>query len=157
MTGPDTIEELNSIRKELVEILDSAGLVLFKWATNCELLGELNQSTDVSVEKHEDTKALGLVWNPKKLEWDDPVPDILQQKWQAITVGLEEMDILQIPRHAGTHKNTACQIHGFANASSEAYGCSLYIRVEHPHGVEVKLLTAKLIVAPLKTKSVPRL
>jgi len=49
------MEELSPMRNELVETLDSAGLVLSKWATNCELLIDLNQSTDVSAGEHEDT------------------------------------------------------------------------------------------------------
>jgi len=51
------MEELSPMRNELVETLDSAGLVLSKWATNCELLIDLNQSTDVSAGEHEDTNA----------------------------------------------------------------------------------------------------
>jgi len=53
------------MRNELVEIVDSARLVLSKLATNCEQLIGFNRSTDVFVEEHEDTKALGLLWNSK--------------------------------------------------------------------------------------------
>jgi len=50
------------------------------------------------------------------------------------------------------------QIHGFADASIDAYGCCLYLRTTNPSGVHTsKLICAKSKVAPLKIISLPRL
>ncbi|XP_036347179.1 uncharacterized protein LOC118756526 [Rhagoletis pomonella] len=50
------------------------------------------------------------------------------------------------------------EVHGFADASERAYGCGVYIRCVHNFdNVNVQLWTAKSRIAPLKTKSLPRL
>jgi hypothetical protein len=53
---------------------------------------------------------------------------------------------------------TRIEIHGFADASSYAYGACLYVRsVSVKQEVAVRLICAKSRVAPLKTTSIPRL
>ncbi|XP_062127128.1 uncharacterized protein LOC133839543 [Drosophila sulfurigaster albostrigata] len=49
------------------------------------------------------------------------------------------------------------QYHGFCDASERAYGAAIYVRVETANKVSTHLLTAKTIVAPVKSLSVPRL
>jgi len=49
-------------------------------------------------------------------------------------------------------------VHGFSDASIEAYGACLYLRVTYStENTEARLITVKLRVAPLKTLSIPRL
>ena len=49
------------------------------------------------------------------------------------------------------------KIHGFADASIQAYAVAVYIRVVTSSFVSVKLLSAKSKVAPMKLLTVPRL
>lgn len=58
----------------------------------------------------------------------------------------------------GKHKITNIQVHGFSDASTKAYGASLYLRSTDELGVHtVRLICAKSKVALLKTISLPRL
>ena len=50
------------------------------------------------------------------------------------------------------------QIHGFCDASQEAYAAVVYMRTEFtPSDVQVTYLMAKTRVAPLKNATIPRL
>ncbi|KAL7726649.1 hypothetical protein ACLKA6_010514 [Drosophila palustris] len=65
LTGADSLEELDSTRRQLVKMLDSAGFTLAKWASN-STLRPLDSSDDaVALGEHGDTKTLGLIWNPR--------------------------------------------------------------------------------------------
>jgi len=50
------------------------------------------------------------------------------------------------------------QIHGFCDASQEAFGACIYLRSASPNGqVQVHLLASKSRVAPMKATTIPRL
>ena len=50
------------------------------------------------------------------------------------------------------------QLHGFSDASLRAYGCCVYLRIEHKSGiVKCNLVSAKSRVSPIKKQSIPRL
>ena len=68
-----------------------------------------------------------------------------------------EIDSITIPRFVQTTSTSKVQIHGFADASIRAYGCCIYVRCSDTNKIVSRLLTAKSKVAPLKTKSLPRL
>lgn len=93
-----------------------------------------------------------------KLSWDENVPQEVYVKWTKFRQQLPDISKLEIPRHAVIPKATKIQLHGFADASQEAYGAVIYIRsVNAQEKVKVVLLIAKGKVAPLKTQSIPRL
>ena len=53
---------------------------------------------------------------------------------------------------------TDIQIHAFSDASKRAYAAVVYLRSEYEDGhVEVKLLSSKTRVAPIKQQTIPRL
>ena len=91
----------------------------------------------------------------QKLDWDESIPMRLDSTWEEFKKTLLEVGTVSIPRFVCTSPNSICQVHGFADASIRAYGCSLYIRCQNNDGVSVRLLTAKSKVAPLKTKTLP--
>ncbi|XP_049305956.1 uncharacterized protein LOC125776615 [Bactrocera dorsalis] len=68
-----------------------------------------------------------------------------------------QLSTISIPRYVNVQSSAICQIHGFSDASIRAYGCCIYIRSQTASGIKCMLLTAKSRVAPLKTKSLPRL
>ena len=50
------------------------------------------------------------------------------------------------------------QIHTFGDASKKAYTAAVYLRSEYEDGrVEVRLLSSKMRVAPIKQQTIPRL
>ncbi|XP_060846095.1 uncharacterized protein LOC132925744 [Rhopalosiphum padi] len=94
-----------------------------------------------------------------KIQWDEPLPNEIQEQWITYRNSLCELNNLIIPRQI-TCKNDIVniQIHGFADASINAYGCCLYLRCTNSDGVHTsKLICAKSKVAPLKVISLPRL
>ncbi|XP_055909622.1 uncharacterized protein LOC129944297 [Eupeodes corollae] len=92
-----------------------------------------------------------------KIEWDESIPLRLDTSWQNFKTNLSQLGEIKIPRFVETHSNAKIQVHGFADASTRAYGCCIYIRSQSTAGIKSTLLTAKSRVAPLKTKSIPRL
>lgn len=93
-----------------------------------------------------------------KCKWDDPIPDRLLCKWRDYYSQLPMLKEVSIPRWTEFGSDTlAVEIHGFADASSHAYGASVYLRVIRVNGsVKVTLVIAKSKVAPLKPVSIPR-
>ena len=49
------------------------------------------------------------------------------------------------------------QIHAFADAGDHAYGACVFIRWNTTEGINVKLISSKAFVAPLKQKTTPQL
>ncbi|XP_055919381.1 uncharacterized protein LOC129951309 [Eupeodes corollae] len=92
-----------------------------------------------------------------KIDWDESIPLRLDTSWQNFKTNLSQLGEIKIPRFVETHSNAEIQVHGFADASMRAYGCCIYIRSQSTAGIKSTLLTAKSKVAPLKTKSLPRL
>ncbi|KAI8116339.1 hypothetical protein CVS40_11578 [Lucilia cuprina] len=95
----------------------------------------------------------------QKLNWDKSIPLRLNTTWDIMyfKVNLLKIDSIEIPRFVHTTSSASVQIHGFSDASIRAYGCCIYIRSSISDNVSCRLLTAKSKIAPLKTKSLPRL
>ncbi|XP_037823707.1 uncharacterized protein LOC119612057 [Lucilia sericata] len=93
----------------------------------------------------------------QKLDWDESIPLRLNTTWDNFKENLLKIDSIEIPRFVHTTSSASVQIHGFSDASIRAYGCCIYIRSSISDNVSCRLLTAKSKIAPLKTKSLPRL
>lgn len=97
------------------------------------------------------------IWRNKEIGWDNTVPENIAKRWHEFCKDLEHLQAFRIPRWLTTG-NTNIQLHGFCDASSQAYGVVIYIRTASEHGkINCRLLCAKSRVAPIKTLSVPRL
>lgn len=97
------------------------------------------------------------IWQ-MKLEWDGPLTDDLKRRWEDFYQQLRELSKLSIPRKAIPNTSELIEIHGFCDASLEAYGAAIYIRSRDINGQwHSRLLCAKSRVAPLKTLTIPRL
>ena len=93
-------------------------------------------------------------------DWDAPLSLDVLQGWQDHVSSLPLLESLRIPRWCGHDASIAvCELHGFADASSRAYGAVVYSRIVRRHGkaAQVTLLAAKTKVAPVQTMSIPRL
>lgn len=86
------------------------------------------------------------------------MPNELCKVWINFAKQLSDAISLKIPRQVTSRDPKNIQIHGFCDASINAYGACLYVRSEDLNGeITTKLLCAKSRVAPLKVISLPRL
>ncbi|KAL0829476.1 hypothetical protein ABMA28_004238 [Loxostege sticticalis] len=90
-----------------------------------------------------------------QLDWDDDVPDFIENKWKQFNSELSLLQSIKIPRHIGITLNLNVTLIGFADASEKCYGACVYIRVDDDidsNAHSVQLLTAKSKVSsPNKT------
>lgn len=101
----------------------------------------------------------------RKMDWDDVVEDStdevndhIARDWIAFRQELTDVQKIRIPRWIQTEPNAPMQLHGFSDASQEAYGVAFYIRVEKTDGtVATNLVFSKTRVAPLTKATVPKL
>ncbi|XP_046976652.1 uncharacterized protein LOC124542811 [Vanessa cardui] len=93
-----------------------------------------------------------------KSNWDDEVDSWTKQEWLTLRADFQNVKDLRIDRWLETDKKSKIQLHGFSDASMNAYAAAVYIRVENSDGsIKTKLIAAKTRVAPVKTISLPRL
>ncbi|XP_043498821.1 uncharacterized protein LOC122522079 [Polistes fuscatus] len=184
LTGAHTVREAKRIRDELIQITKSAGMHLRQWASNCvEILEDLDTTDNniVSLDSSGTVKTLGINWNAAednigllapvvitakivmqglwqlKSSWDEEVPADMNEIWQTFRRNLPTLKKIRFTRNEkeiGDGKEI--EMHGFCDASEKAYGACIYVKTmgKNPR---VSLLCAKSRVAPLKTKSLPRL
>ncbi|XP_026829830.1 uncharacterized protein LOC113563037 [Ooceraea biroi] len=99
-------------------------------------------------------------------DWDASLPDKDARRWRDFFSEVRSLEEIRVPRWmAGGTTDDDCttdgcqlQIHGFADASERAYRAVIYLRTEAPEGsIQVRLIAAKIRVAPLKQITLPRL
>ncbi|XP_062702323.1 uncharacterized protein LOC115254316 [Aedes albopictus] len=93
--------------------------------------------------------------------WDDVVDDNSAKKWFKWIELLPRVQEMRIPRcyflDAKPFNYQDLELHVFADASEEAYGCVAYFRVLVNGQPRVALVSAKSKVAPLQYMSIPRM
>lgn len=93
-----------------------------------------------------------------KTTWDGELPEDILQDWISYRTQLCAINSLRIPRQITTLYAIRWELHGFADASTRAYGACVYIRCLDDRGqITTNLLTSKSRISPLKTVSIPRL
>ena len=92
----------------------------------------------------------------KKLGWPDDETIRLHKEWRQ---QLSLLSNVTLPRcYFAPGKVITVQLHGFSDASAQAYAAVIYIRVTYEDGSATsRLEVAKTKVAPLNTISIPRL
>lgn len=94
----------------------------------------------------------------ESVSWDELLPPHIIKEWSTFRDSLPELQNIKIPRWINTSQASKMQLHGFSDASEQAYSAVIYCRTEDCDGVvNVKLVTSKTKVAPLKKQSIPRL
>lgn len=97
------------------------------------------------------------IWKAK-IEWDDCLPVEINRMWLSFWGNIGQLEKFKIPRWIGTTRASDVHLHGFADASSKAYGAAIYVQLRlHNQKYVANLLFSKSRVAPLKTVSIPRL
>ena len=100
---------------------------------------------------------LQKLWG-ENLTWDETLPMELDSQWIRLRDTFYSLNNLTIDRHVVCQQPVRIDIHGFSDASIEAYGSCVYCRSISSDGqVKVALIFSKVKVAPLKALTVPRL
>ena len=92
------------------------------------------------------------------LYWDERLPQELSTKVNAWFVELTLSEV-KVVRCLQLKKEVKCaKLHTFVDASQQAYGAAVYIKIEYQDGSSsVRLVASKTRVAPLQSISIPRL
>ncbi|GFU40131.1 DUF5641 domain-containing protein [Trichonephila clavipes] len=90
-----------------------------------------------------------------KLEWDEPLSNPIAKEWNDFVSILPVIQNIHVPRLVIGKGRII--IHGFADASTAAYGAVLYAQSISEENVSTRLLCSKSRVAPVKPITIPRL
>ncbi|XP_025269128.1 uncharacterized protein LOC112639446 [Camponotus floridanus] len=94
----------------------------------------------------------------QRLDWDDPLPTQFADKWETFLSELSDINLIHIPRWIGSKPEQQIQIHGFCDASQQAFAASVYLRTTNAETKSTAMLiVSKTKVAPLKRLTIPRL
>jgi hypothetical protein len=99
---------------------------------------------------------LQRVWE-SRIDWDEFIPDEIWTKW---ITDLPYLCDRHIPRcyFPTTSHIKSFQLHGFSDASENAYSGVIYLRVvDSMNQVHVSLVISKTRVSPIKRLTIPRL
>ena len=95
-----------------------------------------------------------------KLDWDQPLTGELLCKWRSLISGLQEGPPLTLPRCflEGVYQRVESHsLHGFCDASKNAYAAVIYLVTKTDTGCSVKFVASKTRVSPLQGQTIPRL
>lgn len=85
------------------------------------------------------------------------MPTAIESEWVNLKQNLSQLETIRIPRFVA-HNRGKIQLHGFSDASEQAYAAVVYSRsVDDTGNITVVLIAAKSRVAPIKQVSLPRL
>ena len=95
------------------------------------------------------------------LDWNEPVPEEAEMKWERWRMELMKLQSIKIPRcYKPSHFGQVirAELHHFSDASVQGYGQCSYLRLEdEAHNVHCAFVMVKSRVAPLKPVTIPRL
>ncbi|XP_077389538.1 uncharacterized protein LOC144026608 [Festucalex cinctus] len=94
-------------------------------------------------------------------DWDTPLPEVKQSKWETWRNSLQDLKELHVPRaFTCTSLSTATrrELYLFADASTKAIGAVAYLKAVQTNGeVQVGFIMGKAKLAPLSGPTIPRL
>lgn len=94
----------------------------------------------------------------RKLKWKEALPSEVKESWCTFRAELPALSKLSIPRHSLIVNSVTISLHGFSDASLEAYGCVFYLRsADRAGNVKISLLCSKSRVTPTKQQTIARL
>lgn len=94
----------------------------------------------------------------RTLKWMQELPEEEKRRWNKYRSRLLALNDVTIPRHALIQNPVNIQLHGFSDASEEAYGAVIYLRSSDAVGnTQVSLVCSKSRVSPPKQKTIARL
>ena len=93
------------------------------------------------------------------VDWDSNIEEEQEEKHRKWREELPSLSDITIPRHYFKGKvPVTTELHGYSNASEEAFGAVIYIRATYNSGPpSSQLVISKTRVAPPKTRTIPQL
>ena len=94
------------------------------------------------------------------VNWDDPIEGGALSKWRSIIAELSCVNHIRVSRcyFKGSLRPISIELHGFSDASAQAYGAVVYLRAVYDDGsISSTIITLKTRVAPVKVQTIPRL
>ena len=91
-----------------------------------------------------------------KVSWDEPLSDVIRDKWFTILTDIQKLSTMTVPRAYSSSSNPSTDIRSiyvFSDASTKAYGAVVYI-CKNKH---ISLVMSKSHVARIKTITPPKL
>ncbi|GFV86492.1 uncharacterized protein TNCV_2156851 [Trichonephila clavipes] len=171
LTGSSDFQEFQKLQLELINLFKKAGMSLHKWCSNTpEILNSIpkeEQSWDFHCQSSDQKtiKTLGIIWSPQfdyfsfktvvNCQWDEPLSNPIAKEWNDFVSTLPVIQNIHVPRLVIGKGRII--IHGFADASTAAYGAVLYAQSISEEDVSTRLLCSKSRVAPVKPITIPRL
>ncbi|CAG7816402.1 unnamed protein product [Allacma fusca] len=172
---PDDMRESSSLTLDKAETTKSLGLIWNPAADDFRFKISLNPSAPTT--KRRILSAISKVFDPLgfltpvtirakilmqklwqcKIGWDVAPPKDILTAWNLYLEELSGLESIRIPRSVNQPQVTIYELHGFADASERAYGAVVYLRCHTESSFQVRLLTSKTRVAPLKSLTVPKL
>ena len=95
-----------------------------------------------------------------KIGWDEEIPTEQKVTFEKHNSDLHEVNKISLPRclyDKQADTITSCSLHGFGDASKNAYCAMIYLVCTTETSIFSKLICTKTRVAPLKELSIPRL
>lgn len=78
------------------------------------------------------------------LRWDNLLNEVLAKKWRSYQMELPLLEQVRVPRWIGQYTpNNELEVHGFADASENAYAAVVYLRCKQGPFWKITLLAAK--------------
>ena len=94
----------------------------------------------------------------KKLDWNEQLNEEDSNLWNKFQEELMQINNIRIDRCLTNIVNpTTYQLHGFCDASEQAFAACVYLRAINKDKVSTQLICSKSRVAPLKQQTIPRL
>lgn len=91
-----------------------------------------------------------------ELGWDQPLPEKVALEWNTIKADLSYISQFRIPRWILTQEKDIVELHGFCDASTKAYACVVYCKIQRKNETCITLIAGKSKVIPLKKpQSIP--
>lgn len=98
-----------------------------------------------------------ILWQ-LKLKWNDTSPDDVKQQWEEFQLTIFALNQVFVDRKTVIANPVTLELHGFSDASENAYGGVIYVRAMDLIGnVQVSLVCSKSRVSPPKSKTIARL
>ncbi|XP_011496530.1 PREDICTED: uncharacterized protein LOC105361122 [Ceratosolen solmsi marchali] len=92
------------------------------------------------------------------VEWNDPLPAQVVNRWHTIRRELQTLNELTIPRWFKTKETSNIELHGFADASQLAMAAVIYMAIYNEENEPtVTFICSKTRVAPLKKLTITKL
>ncbi|GFU91091.1 uncharacterized protein TNCV_4924221 [Trichonephila clavipes] len=161
LTGSSDFQEFQKLQLELISLFIKAGMSLHKWCSNTpEILNSIpkeEQSWDFHCQSSDQKtiKTLGIIWSPQFDYFSFKTVVNCPKEWNDFVSTLPVIQNIHVPRLVMGKGRII--IHGFADASTAAYGAVLYAQSISEEDVSTRLLCSKSRVAPVKPITIPRL